>query len=138
MIVYGTQIRRGRAYSWCIDIVTLESFAMTSCTARPLFITLGKSVKKSFSFRGFKSPTLTLAVLQVVHPDLTFLWGRLIREVDISTSAIIGSFLVAFRILCAEAVDTGTRLANDLKVSSLHYISKRSDAQDLLFVFGLA
>ena len=69
----------------------------------------------------------------MVHPDLTFLCGRLIREVDISTSAIIGSFLVASRVLCAEAVDPGNRLANDPKVPSLHHISNRSDAQDLLF-----
>lgn len=69
----------------------------------------------------------------MVHPDLTFECGRLIREVDMSTSTLIGSFLVAFGVLCAEAVDPGNRLANDAKVSSLHHISIHSDAQDLLF-----
>lgn len=133
MIVYGTRIRLGRAYPWVIDIVTLEVSAVTPCTARPLFITLGKPSKKSFSFRCFKSPTLTLALLQVVHPDLTFLCGRLIRKVDISTSAITASFLVAFRVSCPEAVDPGNRLVNDPKVSSLPHISICSDAQDLLF-----
>ena len=72
----------------------------------------------------------------MVHPDLTFLWCRLIREVDISTSGIIGSFLVAFRVLYAEAVNPGNRLGNDPEVSSLQHISMPSDAQDLLF--GLA
>ena len=92
-----------------------------------------KIVKKSFSFRGFISPTLTLALLQVVHPDLTFLCDRLIRKVDISTFAVIALFLVAFRVLCAEGIDPRNRLENDQKVSSLQHISIGSDAQDLLF-----
>ena len=53
-------------------------------------------VKQSFSFREFKPLTLTLALLQVAHPDLTFLWCRLIREVRISTSSIIDSFVIVF------------------------------------------
>ena len=53
-------------------------------------------VKHSFSFSNVQSLTLTLALLQVAHPDLTFLCGRLIRIVGISTSSIINSFLIVF------------------------------------------
>ena len=120
-----------------LSLMSRHSYTPSFCAdilySKAAFHHTWKIVKKSFSFRGFKSPTLTLAVLQVVHPDLTFLCGRLIRKADISTAAIIGSFLVVSRVLCAESVDPGSPLANDPKDSSLHHIFIRSDAQDLLF-----
>ena len=120
-----------------------DSYTRTACDdilySEVAFHRTWAIVKKSlsFSFRDFPSLTFTLALLQVSHPDLTFLCGRLIRKVyiGISTSSTTNSFAIVFihDLVCR----SGNRVANEAISSPLQNIYILSDdAQDLIFGFA--